>query len=103
MLELNPFYENNSTVTCILPEFILNNSKFIDKSADHLSLLLFNESLAIRRFKPKLNHRTKASKELIIFNETPAKAFTSPAKTKMITRQGRAVTRAFIGGVVFNK
>ena len=30
-----------------------------------------------------------------------AKAFTPLAKTKMITRSGRAVTRAFIGGVVY--
>ena len=34
-------------------------------------------------------------------NKTPAKAFTPPAETKMGTRPGRAVTRAFIGGVVF--
>ena len=68
MLELNPYHENNSTVTCIQPEFILNNSKIIDKSADHWSLLLFKESLAVRRFKPELNHGTKASKELVIFN-----------------------------------
>ena len=32
------------------------------------SLLLFKEALAIRRFKPELNHGTKASKDLIIFN-----------------------------------
>ena len=48
-LELTPYHENNSTVTCILPEFILNNSKIIDRSADHWSLLLFKESLAITR------------------------------------------------------
>ena len=36
----------------------------------------------------------------IISNKTPAKAFTPPAKTKMITRPGRAVTRTFIGGGV---
>ena len=35
-------------------------------------------------------------------NKTPAKAFTPPAKTKMITRPGRAVTTAFIGGVVYS-
>ena len=50
-----------------LPEFIFNNSKIIDRS-DHWSLLLFKEALAIRRFKPELNHGTKASKDLIIFN-----------------------------------
>ena len=53
--------------TRILPEFIFNNSKIIDRS-DHWSLLLFKEALAIRRFKPELNHGTKASKDLIIFN-----------------------------------
>ena len=31
----------------------------------------------------------------------PAKAFTLLAKMKMMTRPGRAVTRAFIGGVVY--
>ena len=30
--------------------------------------LVLKESLAIRRRKPELNHGTKASKELIIFN-----------------------------------
>ena len=34
--------------------------------------------------------------------KTPAKAFTPPAKTKMGTRPGRAVTRAFIGGGVYS-
>ena len=43
-----------------------------------------------------LRHRKKKE------NKTPAKAFTPPAKTKMITRPGRAVTRAFIGGVVYS-
>ena len=35
-------------------------------------------------------------------NKTPAEAFTPPAKTKMGTRPGRAVTRAFIGGGVYS-
>ena len=35
-------------------------------------------------------------------NKTPAKAFTPPAETKMGTRPGRAVTRAFIGGGVYS-
>ena len=39
MLELNPYYENNSTVTCIQREVMLKNSKIIDKSADHWPLL----------------------------------------------------------------
>ena len=47
--------------------FIFNSSKIIDRS-DHWSLLLFKEALAIRRFKPELNHGTKTSKDLIIFN-----------------------------------
>ena len=33
--------------------------------------------------------------------KTPAKAFTPPAKTKMGTRPGRAVTGGFIGGGVY--
>ena len=67
ILELYPDEERNPTPTCILSEFIFTNSKIIDRS-DHWSLLLFKESLAIRRLKPELNHGTKASKELIIFN-----------------------------------
>ena len=44
-----------------------NYTKIIDKS-NHWSLLLYQESLAIQRYKPELNHGLKASKELIIFN-----------------------------------
>ena len=40
-------HENDSTVTCILQDFILNNSKIIDKSADIRFSLLFKESLAM--------------------------------------------------------
>ena len=39
---------------------------------------------------------------VLLNNETPAKAFTPPAKTKMGTRPGRAVTRAVIGGGVYS-
>ena len=67
ILELYPDDQTNLSQTCILPEFIFNNSKIIDRS-DHWSLLLFKEALAIRRFKPELNHGTKASKDLIIFD-----------------------------------
>ena len=67
ILELYPDDQTNLSQTCVLPEFIFNNSKIIDRS-DHWSLLLFKEALAIRRFKPELNHGTKASKDLIIFN-----------------------------------
>ena len=67
ILELYPDDQTNLSQRCILPEFILNNSKIIDRS-DHWSWLLFKEALAIRRFKPELNHGTKASKDLIIFN-----------------------------------
>ena len=45
---------------------------------------------------------TKLHSAIFLENKTPAKAFTPPAKTKMITRPGRAVTRAFIGGVVYS-
>ena len=44
-----------------------NNFKMIDKSR-HWSLLLYLESKAINRYKPTLNHGTKASKDLLIFN-----------------------------------
>ena len=67
ILELYPDDQTNLSQTCILPEFIFNNSKIIDRS-DHWSLLLSKEALAIRRFKPELNYGTKASKDLIIFN-----------------------------------
>ena len=46
---------------------ILNNCKILDKSR-HWSLLLFKESLYICQQRPELNHRYKASKELMIFN-----------------------------------
>ena len=58
-----PDDQTNLSQTCVLSEFIFNNSKIIDRS-DHWSLLLFKEALAIRRFKPELNHGTKASKDL---------------------------------------
>ena len=64
MFEIDAF---RFSQTCILSEFIFNNSKIIDRS-DHWSLLPFKEALATRRFKPGLNHGTKASKHLIIFN-----------------------------------
>ena len=38
----------------------------------------------------------------IKLNKAPAKVLTPPAKMKMITRPGRAVTTAFIGGVVYS-
>ena len=41
-------------------------------------------------------------KNVLTVNKTPAKAFTPPAETKMGTRPGRAVTRAFIGGGVYS-
>ena len=46
---------------------IYQNCTIIDKSR-HWSLLLYKESLHIHRQKPELNHGTKASKELVIFN-----------------------------------
>ena len=35
---------------------------------NHWSLMLCQESLAIQRYKPELNHGIKASNDLIIFN-----------------------------------
>ena len=46
---------------------VFHNTKVIDKS-NHWSLWLYQESLAIQRYKPELNHGIKASKELIILN-----------------------------------
>ncbi len=46
---------------------IYQNCVILDKSR-HWSLLLYKESLHIHRQKPELNHGTRASKELVIFN-----------------------------------
>jgi hypothetical protein len=56
-----------SDQTSIMAEHVFHNTKVIDKS-NHWSLLLYQESLAIQRYKPELNHGFKASKELITFN-----------------------------------
>jgi hypothetical protein len=65
LMEHSPNSTNpiNTNVT----ELIFRNCKIIDTS-DHWSLLLFKESLAIRRRKPELNHGAKPSKELLIFH-----------------------------------
>ena len=65
LMELSP--DSTNPINTNLTELIFRNCKIIDRS-DHWSLLLFKESLAIRRRKPDLNHGTKASKELIIFH-----------------------------------
>ncbi len=65
LMELSP--DSTNPINTNLTELILRNCKIIDRS-DHWSLLLFKESLAIRRRKPDLNHGAKASKELIIFH-----------------------------------
>ena len=36
--------------------------------SNHWSLILYQESIDINRMKPSLNHGTKASKDLLIFN-----------------------------------
>ena len=66
LLELYPDDEAKSDQTSIMAEHVFNNTKIIDKS-NHWSLLLYQESLAIQRYKykPELNHGLKASKELI--------------------------------------
>ena len=48
-----------------MAEHVFHNTKVNDKS-NHWSLLLYQESLAIQRYKPELNHGLKASKELIM-------------------------------------
>ena len=66
LLELSP-YDEDSNIKCSLTDLIFTNTKIIDKSK-HWSLILFQESIAINRLKPSLNHGTKASKDLLIFN-----------------------------------
>jgi hypothetical protein len=67
LLELYPDDDAKSDQTSIMAEHVFHNTKVIDKS-NHWSLLWYQESLAIQRYKPELNHGLKASKELIIFN-----------------------------------
>ena len=66
MLELSPYDEDNN-IRCSLTDLIFTNTKIIGKSK-HWSLILFQESIARNRLKPSLNHGTKASKDLLIFN-----------------------------------
>ena len=63
LLELSP-YDEDSNIKCSLTDLIFTNTKIIDK----WSLILFQESIAINRLKLSLNHGTKASKDLFIFN-----------------------------------
>ena len=63
-MKLTP--DSSNTTNINLTQLIFDNCKIIDKS-DHWSLLLYEESLAKHRRKAELNHGTKASKELIIF------------------------------------
>ena len=63
-MELTPYSSN--IIDTNLKQLIFDNCKIIDES-DHWSLLLYKESLAIHKGKSELNHGTKASKELIIF------------------------------------
>jgi hypothetical protein len=68
LMELSPDSTNTiNTINTNLTKLIFRNWKIIDRS-DHWSLLLFKESLAIRRWKHDLNHGAKASKELLIFH-----------------------------------
>ena len=66
MLELSP-YNEDSNIKCSLTDLIFTNTQIIDKSK-HWSLILFQESIAVNRLKLSLNYRTKASKDLLIFN-----------------------------------
>ena len=65
ILRITPY--DNTSINCSLTDLIFTNTKIIDKSR-HWSLLLYLESIAINRYKPTLNHGTKASKDLLIFN-----------------------------------
>ena len=66
MLTLNTD-ESQPNIVVHLTNFLLNNTVIIDK-AKHWSVLLIKESFAIRRQNLELNHGTKASIELSIFN-----------------------------------
>ena len=66
LLELSP-YDEDSKIKCSLTDLIFTDTKIFDKSK-HWSLTLFQESIAINRLKPSLNHGTKAFKDLLIFN-----------------------------------
>ena len=61
-MELSPHSTN--PINTNLTELIFRSCKIIDRS-DHWSLLLFKESLDIRRRKPDLNHGARASKDFI--------------------------------------
>ena len=65
MMVLTPY--DYTSINCSLTDLIFTNTKIIDKSR-HWSLLLYVESIAINRHKPTLNRRTKALKDLLIFN-----------------------------------
>ena len=66
MLTLNTD-ESQPNIVVHLTNFLLNNTVIIDK-VKHWSTLLFKESFTIRRQNPELNHGTKASIQLSIFN-----------------------------------
>ena len=66
ILELSS-YDEDSNIKFSLTDLIFTNTEIIDKSK-HWSLMLFQESIAINRLKPSLNHGTKASKDLVIFD-----------------------------------
>ena len=65
ILQLTPYDDTN--INCTLTDSIFTNTKIMGKSR-HWSLLLYQESIAINRYKPTLNHGTKSSKELLTFN-----------------------------------
>ena len=65
-MQLSP-YDEDSNIKCSRTDLIFTNTKINDKSK-HWSLILSQESIVINRLKPSLNHGTKASKDLLIFN-----------------------------------
>ena len=66
-MELSPDEQNSDdTLETNLCDFTFNNSVIIDQ-ANQCSALLYKEALAIRRHKPKVNHGTKTTHELVIF------------------------------------
>ena len=67
MLELSPYDEDSNIKFSLTDLIFTKNTKIIDK-LKHWSLILFQESIVVNRLKPSLNHGTKASKDLLIFN-----------------------------------
>ena len=61
ILQITPY--DDTSINCSLTDLTFTNTKIVDKSSRHWSLLLYLKSIAINRHKPTLNHGRKASKD----------------------------------------